>query len=64
MTLDTENTIYICTDRDNEEVRVLYPRNCQIHVVELNLSDRNPESTDAAEYKLLAEEMESITFEL
>ena len=66
MTLDTESTIYVCTDRNNAEVRLLIPTKLLkgIEVVELNLSNPDPDSTDAAEHKLLAEEMAEIRFEV
>lgn len=68
MTLDTEKTIYICTDRTNAEVKLLLPRNFLkqhgVDVVELNLADPNPECTDAAEFRLLQEEMEEFNFEV
>lgn len=60
MDIDTEKTIYVCTDRDNDEVRVLIPHNLksQLNLVHLNLSDRDPDCTDAAEFKLLLPEMD------
>ncbi|OHD23026.1 MAG: hypothetical protein A2Y38_23315 [Spirochaetes bacterium GWB1_59_5] len=71
MQLDTENTIYVCTDRDNAEVKLLLPKRLtawmkenKMDLSELNLSDPSPESTDAAEYKLLAEEMEEHRFDV
>ncbi len=67
MTLDTKNTIYIGLDGTNAEVKILVPRNLPAtinDVVELRLDDRNPESTDAAEYKLAETEMTEHRFEL
>jgi len=60
MTLDTENTIYVATDRTNDEVRVLLPRKLagQLELVHLTLDDPAPESTDRAEHRLLQEEMD------
>ena len=71
MQLDTEKTIYFCIDSSNAEVKLLLPRRMtewmrenNMDIVELNLSDPDPESTDSAEYKLLAEEMDSYSFDL
>jgi hypothetical protein len=66
MKLDTESTIYVCTDRNNAEVRLLIPTNLLkgIEVVELNLSDPDPDSTDAAEHKLLSQEMAEMRFDV
>ncbi len=71
MQLDTESTIYVCTDRDNAEVKLLLPKRLtdwmkenKVNLTELNLSDPSPESTDSAEYKLLAREMEEHRFEV
>lgn len=64
MQLDTENTIYIGLDGSNAEVKVLVPRNLKVEIVELNLADRDPESTDAAEFKLLETEMNKTTYEI
>lgn len=64
MTLDTENTIYFCADRTNAEVKVLLPKSLKLEIIELRLDDPDPESTDDAEYKLLAEEMTELTFEV
>lgn len=64
MTLDTQNTIYIGLDGTNAEVKVLVPKGCKIEIVELKLDDRDPESTDAAEFKLLEQEMDETTYEV
>ena len=71
MQLDTENTVYICTDRDNAQVKLLLPKRLaawmkenKMDLQELKLSDPNPESTDSAEYKLISEEMDEHTFDV
>lgn len=69
MTLETENLIYVCTDRENAEVKLLLPHRLiawmkqnNMEISELNLSNPDPESTDAAEYKLLEPEMAEFQF--
>lgn len=67
MHLDTDNTIYICTDATNGDVTVLVPRRFKalgIHVSELKLDDRDSESTDAAEFQLLSPEMDGTTVDI
>jgi hypothetical protein len=64
MQLDTKKTIYICLDGENGDVKVLTPKDCPLEIVELNLADRDPESTDSAEYQLLKTEMEETTYNL
>lgn len=66
MKLDTKNTIYIGLDGANAEVKVLTPKLPATinEVVELKLDDRDPESTDAAEFKLLEAEMDQTTYDL
>lgn len=71
MELDTLKTIYFCKDSDNAEVRLLLPPAISqlleekgIDFVELNLSDPDPESTDAAEYRLLAPNMREFQFDV
>lgn len=67
MTLDTESTLYVCTDRNNAVVRMLIPYKLMtagIKIVELNLSDPDPESTDRAEHKLLTQIMDEYRFEV
>ena len=66
MKLDTKSTIYVCTDALNAEVRLLIPQDVLkgIEVVELNLSDPDPDSTDAAEHKLLSQEMAEMRFDV
>lgn len=56
MTLDT-NAIYLCTDARNGTVYLLLPKTLNFEVMELRLDDPDPSSTDAAEFKLLREEM-------
>jgi hypothetical protein len=64
MTLDTEKTIYIGLDAHNSEVKVLTPRNFPFQVVELYLSDPDPRNTDPAEFELLSQEMDSVTYQI
>jgi hypothetical protein len=67
MHLDTQNTLYVCTDRTNDEVKLLLPRRFKelnLEVAQLNLADPSPECTDADEYRLLATEMEELRFDL
>ncbi len=64
MTIDTESTIYVCKDRVNGEVKLLVPRGTKLDIVELDIADPDPESTDAAEYKLAASEMDEHTIEI
>jgi len=62
--LDANNTIYIGLDGTNGEVKVLIPRKFKADIVELKLDDRNPESTDAAEFRMLESEMDCTTYQL
>lgn len=64
MLLDTDKTIYICTDANNSEVRVLMPHDVKLELVHLNLSDRDPESDDASEHKLLSKAMSEFRFDV
>lgn len=64
MTLDTEKTIYVGIDRTNAYLKILLPKGCKLDLMELRLDDPHPESTDAAEFRLLVEEMEDFQFEL
>ena len=63
MHLDT-NRIYICTDVTNGAVHLLLPKTLNFEVVELRLDDPDPSRTDAAEFKLLREEMNEHGFDL
>ena len=63
MHLDT-NRIYLCTDVSDGAVRLLLPKTLNFEVVELRLDDPDPSRTDAAEFKLLREEMEQHDFDL
>jgi hypothetical protein len=63
MHLDT-NRIYLCTDVTNGAVHLLLPKTLNFEVVELRLDDPDPSRTDAAEFKLLREEMEQHDFDL
>jgi hypothetical protein len=63
MHLDT-NRIYICTDVTNGAVHLLLPKTLNFEVVELRLDDPDPSRTDAAEFKLLREEMTEHGFDL
>ena len=56
MHLDT-NRIYLCTDVTNGAVHLLLPKTLNFEVIELRLDDPDSQSTDAAEFKLLREEM-------
>jgi hypothetical protein len=65
MNLDTEKTIYLGINRSNAEVTVLVPRHLEgIRIVELYLDDPGPDSTDAAQFKLLETEMEATTYQV
>lgn len=64
MYLDTENTVYVCIDSSNGSVKILTPRNLKLTVIELRVDDRDPESTDAAEAKLLETDMDTETIDL
>jgi len=61
--LNTEG-IYVCTDAQNSKVTLLLPKSLQVEIFELRLDDPDPESTDAAEFKLLREVMEEHAFDL
>ena len=61
--LNTEG-IYVCTDAQNAKVTLLLPKSLQVEIFELRLDDRDHESTDAAEFKLLREVMEEHGFDL
>ncbi len=61
--LDTDG-IYVCTDVQNATVTLLLPRSLRISLFELRLDNPDPSSTDAAEFKLLREEMEEHVFDL
>ena len=64
MQLDTKHTIYVGTDATNGTVHILTPRHLTEEVVHLRLDDRDPESTDAAEFKLLEQEMTASRIDL
>lgn len=71
MKLNTNDLIYVCADSSNAEVKILFPKRLLewmsqngIDIAELDLSNPDPESTDAAEYKLLAGEMEEFRFDV
>ena len=64
MDLDTQNTIYVGTDATNGTVHVLIPRKSNLTVVHLRLDDRDPDSTDAAEYQLFETEMNETRIDL
>jgi hypothetical protein len=61
--LNTEG-IYVCTDAQNAKVTLLLPKSLQVEIFELRLDDPDPESTDAAEFKLLREVMEEHGFDV
>ena len=58
------NRIYICTDVTNGAVHLLLPKTLNFEAFELRLDDPDPSRTDAAEFKLLREEMTEHSFEL
>ena len=67
--IDTETTIYVCTDGANAEVHVLTPRGALFTKIEhLRLDDPDPygpNGNDAAVFKLLCEsDMEHHTFDI
>jgi hypothetical protein len=64
MTLDTKTTIYLGIDRQNDALHVLIPKDFKFDIIELYLSDPDPDCTDAAEFKLLAEEMNGFRFDI
>ena len=64
MELDTQSTIYVGTDATNGTVHVLMPRKSTMQLVELRLDDRDPDSTDAAEFRLLETQMDETRIEL
>ena len=63
MQLET-NAVYVCVDGRNGEARLLLPQTLKLPVFELRIDDMDPQSTDAAEYRLLKDEMEEFEFEL
>ena len=63
MQLETD-AIYICVDGRNGEAHLLVPKDLKLPVFELRIDNMDPQSTDAAEYRLLKDEMEELTFEL
>ena len=64
MELNTTNTVYVGTDATNGTVHVLIPRKLNLQVVHLRLDDRDPDSTDSAEYTLLETEMDETRIDL
>ena len=63
MNLDT-NRISLCTNTTNAVVHLLLPKTLNFEVIELRLDNPDPSSTDAAEFKLLREEMNKHGFDL
>lgn len=63
MHLDTEKTIYLAVDSQNGQVTLLTPKEFPFEIIELRVSDPNPDSTDAAEFKLLESEMIDYRFD-
>jgi hypothetical protein len=63
MTLNTD-CIYVCTDATNGSLHILTPRNLTLEVLDLRIDNPDHESTDAAEYKLLRQEMDEHDFDL
>lgn len=64
MALDTQKTIYVGIDSSSGDIKLLVPRDFNLEIIELRLDDRDPQSTDAAEHKLLAAEMDEHAFDL
>jgi hypothetical protein len=67
--IDTESTLYVCTDGTNAEVHILAPNGkAYTHTEHLRLDDPDPygpHGSDAAVFKLLCEsDMEHHTFDL
>jgi hypothetical protein len=72
--IDTESTLYVCTDGTNAEVHILAPKRCfRItssfeHIEHLRIDDPDPygpHGSDAAVFKLLCEsDMEHHTFDI
>ena len=58
------NQIYLCTDVTNGKVHLLLPKTLNFEVIELRLDDPDASRTDAAEFKLLREEMTEHGFDL
>ncbi len=56
--------IYVCVDGRNGEAHLLLPKSLKLPVFELRIDNKDPQSTDAAEYRLLRDEMEEFGFEL
>ena len=63
MILNTD-CIYVCFDVYGGSLHVLTPRNLNLEVNELRIDDPDAESTDAAEFKLLSQEMAGHRFDL
>ena len=63
MNLNT-NHIYLCTNVTNGTVHLLLPKTLNFEVFELRLDDPDSSRTDAAEFKLLREEMNEHDFDL
>lgn len=63
MHLET-NAIYVCVDGRHGEAHLLIPKDLKLPVFELRIDNMDPQSTDAAEYRLLKDEMEEFEFEL
>lgn len=79
ITIDTESTLYVCTDGTNAEVHILAPSRISSsgvkiggasyrHIENLRLDDPDPygpNGNDAAVFKLLCEsDMEHHTFDI
>lgn len=71
--IDTETTLYVCTDGTNAEVHILAPKAWQKpcsfqHIEHLRIDDPDPygpHGNDAAVFKLLCEsDMEHHTFDI
>lgn len=67
--IDTESTLYVCTDGTNAEVHILAPNGkAYTHIEHLRIDDPDPygpHGNDAAVFKLLCEsDMEHHTFDI
>jgi len=64
MELDTDRTVYICTDGQNGQVHLLVPRQSGLWITHLQIDNPDPEWTDAAEFRLLRGEMNETTVDV
>lgn len=67
MKIDTNKTIYIVIDSQNQEIKVLCPKalaRAGIYVSELRIGDGDPYNTDINEFQTIKDNMDLITFEI